>query len=130
MSDFINKSKQLLEAAKDLSLGTNYEYDTETLASKAAEHRLHRLADKQFEEIRYDHLSVMSNFVDADHVIDVYDEDYLLALPISFRALSRLCEELIIAAQKLKLTPPQVWIDFSRGDFPFEKEMDMGVEDA
>lgn len=88
--------------------------------------RLHRLVDRNYESISADHLMNMATLQGADRMVDVADADYLMDLNLSYAKISQLAEEMIAAASKFKIQPPQTWLDFRDGQFDFQAELQRG----
>lgn len=130
MSDISKKLQALISnirnpetAAETFQLDIK-EMDMDEVALYATLSRLHRLVDVRAEEIINDHIANMRTTSQADRMVDICTEDYMLALDISYRMLSKMAMELTNQARKFGIQTPEHWAMMSTGQFDFYRELD------
>lgn len=130
MSDISKKLQALIQnirnpetAAETFQLDIK-EMDMDEVALYATLSRLHRLVDVRADEIINDHIGNMRTMPQADRMVDICTEDYMLALGMSYRMLSRMAMELTNQAHKFGIQTPEHWNAMSTGQFDFYKELD------
>lgn len=127
LADLLSKAAAAHETAafEQLDIDVNA-LSPEELVLYATLARLHRLVDKNYQSISADHLMNMATMQGADRMVDVADADYLMNLNLSYAKISQLAEEMIAAANKFKIQPPQTWLEFRDGQFDFQAELQRG----
>lgn len=61
---------------------------------------------------------------DLIKVKSIYDNTYLLSLPIPYSGIQELCSNLLNLCETYSVEPTQVWQDFADGAFDWQSDID------
>jgi hypothetical protein len=86
--------------------------------------RFQRVTQRTVDKAVVEHASSINSKLDMMKAIEAYDRSYLRNLELPYYGIAAVAQELINAAARFKMTSPQVWLDFAKGRFDWNKDMD------
>lgn len=124
----MEKLTELARQSKEIANIDVEMLDVDNLTSEEVLHlatlsRLYRLADDRYGDILMEHLENFHSLVDADRMVDLLTMDYLLELPLSYKAISGFMLAMKAAALKHGITIPEFWDDVINGQFDYKEEL-------
>lgn len=123
MSSAIQRLMELAATASDRAVNEEISINEQFPELVAPLMRYEMLLKAKTTDIIRDHTMAVSR-PDLIKAKSVYDDNYLLSLPIPYSGITELCSALLNLCQTYSVEPIQVWQDFADGSFNWQSDID------